>query len=64
MCHLLSDSQYGFRAHRSTSTALMELTEITGCIDDKKYEVGFFIDLKRVMGFSYSVTLSGYLDWK
>ncbi len=45
---LLVDSQYGFRANRSTSMALMELIEdITSSIDNKKYAVGVFIDLKK-----------------
>lgn len=45
---LLVDSQYGFRTNRSTSLALMELIEeITNSIDNKKYAVGIFIDLKK-----------------
>lgn len=45
---LLVDSQYGFRSNRSTSMALMELIEdITSSIDNKKYAVGVFIDLKK-----------------
>ena len=39
--HILSDSQYGFRANCSTSFALMELIEeICSGIDDKKITVG------------------------
>ena len=42
--NLLSDSQYGFRAKRSTSMAVMELVEgISTAIDDKEYTVGVFI---------------------
>ena len=45
---LLSDSQYGFRANRSTSMALMEsVEEITNAIVDYKYVAGIFIDLKK-----------------
>lgn len=46
--NILTDSQYGFRANRSTAMALMELTEeITNSLDNKKYVVGVFIDLKK-----------------
>ncbi len=45
---LLTDNQYGFRSNRSTSQALIELTEeITNSMDKKKYAVGVFIDLKK-----------------
>ncbi len=43
---LLSNSQYGFRADRSTAMALMEsVEEITNAIDEYKYVAGIFIDL-------------------
>lgn len=46
--NLLSDNQYGFRAKRSTSMAVMELVEgISTAIDNKEYTVGVFIDLKK-----------------
>ena len=46
--HILSDSQYGFRAKCSTSFALMELIEeICSGTDNKKLTVGVFIDLKK-----------------
>ena len=46
--HILSDSQYGFRANCSTSFALMELIEeICSGIDDKKITVSVFIYLKK-----------------
>ena len=46
--NLLTDNQYGFRANRSTTMALMDLTEeLTNCIDNKEYAVGIFIDLKK-----------------
>jgi putative NIF3 family GTP cyclohydrolase 1 type 2 len=45
---LLSNSQYGFRTNRSTSLALMELTEeITTAIDNKEATIGVYIDLKK-----------------
>ena len=45
---LLSDNQYGFRSNRSTSLALLELVEkITKSIDDGKYTMGIFIDIKK-----------------
>lgn len=45
---LLTECQYGFRANRTTSMALIDLIEkITSAIDDKKFAVGIFIDLKK-----------------
>lgn len=45
---LITESQYGFRTNRSTSMAVTELIEeITNSIDQKKYAVGVFIDLKK-----------------
>ena len=45
---LLTESQYGFRANRSTSMALIDsLEEITSSIDQKKHAIGIFIDLKK-----------------
>ena len=46
---ILSSSQYGFfRSNMSTSQALLELVEeITSSLDNKKYSVGIFIDLKK-----------------
>lgn len=44
---LLMESQYGFRTNRSTTMALMELEKLTSAIDEKKYAVGLFIDLKK-----------------
>uniref|UniRef100_A0A672HNL4 Reverse transcriptase domain-containing protein n=1 Tax=Salarias fasciatus TaxID=181472 RepID=A0A672HNL4_SALFA len=45
---LLMDCQYGFRTNQSTSMALMELVEeLTSSIDNKKYAVEIFIDLKK-----------------
>lgn len=43
---LLSCSQYGFRANRSTAT-LIDLQEITNCLDNEKYAFGEFVDLKK-----------------
>ena len=46
--NILTENQYGFRANRCTSDALLELVEkITNSIDKKKYTVGVFIDLKK-----------------
>ena len=45
---LLSDNQYGFRANRSPSMALIELTEeIISNTNNKLYTVGVFVDLKK-----------------
>ena len=45
---ILSENQYGFRKNRSTSDALLELVEkVTNAVDQKKYTVGVFIDLKK-----------------
>uniref|UniRef100_A0A8C7YP82 Reverse transcriptase domain-containing protein n=1 Tax=Oryzias sinensis TaxID=183150 RepID=A0A8C7YP82_9TELE len=45
---LLSDSQYGFRANRSTSLAIIDFIEqITNAIDQKRCVAGIFIDLKK-----------------
>ncbi len=46
--HLLSDQQYGFRANRSTTMAVMELIDnISTNTENKEYTVGLFIDLKK-----------------
>ncbi len=46
--HILIEGQYGFRTNRSTSMALMEVTEeLTNSIYNKEYAVGVFIDLKK-----------------
>uniref|UniRef100_A0A8C6M4T9 Reverse transcriptase domain-containing protein n=1 Tax=Nothobranchius furzeri TaxID=105023 RepID=A0A8C6M4T9_NOTFU len=45
---LLANCQYGFRNNRSTVLALMDLMEeITECMDNKKYALGVFLDLKK-----------------
>ena len=45
---ILSNNQYGFRSNRSTALALTEMVEmITDAIDDSKYAIGIFIDLKK-----------------
>ncbi len=47
---ILSPSQYGLRSNMSTSQALLELIEeITSSLDNKKYSVGIFIDLKKAL---------------
>uniref|UniRef100_A0A3Q3KL62 Reverse transcriptase domain-containing protein n=1 Tax=Monopterus albus TaxID=43700 RepID=A0A3Q3KL62_MONAL len=46
--NILSDCQYGFRSKRSTSLAITDLMEdITSAMDEKKYTMGIFIDLKK-----------------
>ena len=45
---LISDSQYGFRAKRSTSLAIFDLVEeLTTALDDNKITIGVFIDLRK-----------------
>ena len=45
---LLSDNQYGFRSNRSTSLALLGLVEkITKSIDDGKYTIRIFMDIRK-----------------
>ena len=45
---MLSENQYGFRASRSTSLALSELTEeVTLSMDNNEFIVGVFIDLSK-----------------
>ena len=45
---ILSPSQYGFRSNMSTTHALLELVEeITSSLDNNKYAIGVFIDLKK-----------------
>lgn len=46
--NLLSEHQYGFRSNRSTTMAVMELTEkILSAIDKREYTVGVFMDLQK-----------------
>uniref|UniRef100_A0A3B5QAJ9 Reverse transcriptase domain-containing protein n=1 Tax=Xiphophorus maculatus TaxID=8083 RepID=A0A3B5QAJ9_XIPMA len=46
--NILTDCQYGFREKRSTSMALMALTEeIIDNMDKKKCAIGVFLDLKK-----------------
>lgn len=46
--NLYNASQYGFRSGRSTSMALLQLTEeLTCALDSKLSTVGVFIDLKK-----------------
>ena len=45
---ILSPSQYGFRSNMSTTEALLELVEeITNSLENNKYAIGVFIDLKK-----------------
>ena len=44
----MNDSQYGFRNHRSTAMAIIDLIEyVTTALDKKKHVMGIFIDLKK-----------------
>ena len=46
--NLLYLRQYGFRKDMSTSMAIMELVEnITTAMDNGKFTIGVFIDLKK-----------------
>ena len=45
---LLYDGQYGFRSNRSTSLALIDLTnKIIDGFEDKLYTMGIFLDLSK-----------------
>ena len=45
---VLFSGQYGFRKNRSTNTALIEVIDkITNAIDNSKFCIGVFIDLKK-----------------
>ena len=45
---LLCPSQYGFRSNVSTSHAISQsVEEITNSLDNNKYSIGVFIDLKK-----------------
>ena len=47
-CNILSPSQYGFRSSMSTTEALLDLVEeITTSLEQNKYTIGVFIDLKK-----------------
>ena len=56
---LLSDNQYGLRSNRSTLLAHLELVEkITNSIDDGKYIIGIFIDIKKAFDtIEYNILL-------
>ncbi len=46
--NLLTEHQYRLRSNRSTAIAVMDLIEqISTAMDNKKYTVGVFIDLKK-----------------
>uniref|UniRef100_A0A8C6MEW6 Reverse transcriptase domain-containing protein n=1 Tax=Nothobranchius furzeri TaxID=105023 RepID=A0A8C6MEW6_NOTFU len=63
--NLLSESQYGFRSHKSTSLALLELNEeLSSAIEKKQYTVGLFIDLKKAFDtIDHSILLSKLRDY-
>ena len=46
--NILYEQQYGFRAKRTTSFAIIEFVDkITKAIENKEYAVGVFLDLKK-----------------
>uniref|UniRef100_A0A3B3B6W1 Reverse transcriptase domain-containing protein n=1 Tax=Oryzias melastigma TaxID=30732 RepID=A0A3B3B6W1_ORYME len=57
---LLFEYQYGFRSNRSTSTALIHLTEeILAAIDKKQFVVSLFLDLQKAFDtVNHSILLS------
>ncbi len=45
---VLCEQQYGFRANRTTSYAVLEFVKgITKAVENKEYAVGVFLDLKK-----------------
>ena len=47
-CNILSPSQYGFKSSMSTTETRLDLVEeITTSLENNKYTVGVFIDLKK-----------------
>ena len=47
-CNLLSDSQYGFRAGHSTSSALIDFVyKVSNALDNKQIMLGIFLDLSK-----------------
>ena len=44
---ILNSAQYGFREKRSTAMALLDFYKISTAIDNKKYSIGIFIDLRK-----------------
>ena len=56
---ILSEHQYGFRANRTTTHAVTEMTEeITKAFENDEYSVGIFIDLQKAFDtIDYSILL-------
>ena len=47
---LLTNFQYGFREHRSTASAVLQLTDhILSNFDQGKFTIGIFLDLKKLL---------------
>ena len=61
--NILSPSQYGFRSNMSTSHALIELVEeIIASLDNNKYVIGIFVDLKKAFdNVNYNVLAKKYI---
>jgi hypothetical protein len=46
--HILNDCQFGFRSNRSTSMAVLEMTEkISDAIENNQFAIGVFVDLSK-----------------
>lgn len=46
--NILNENQFGFQSNKNTTHALMDLiSEIIKNIDEKKYSIGIFVDLKK-----------------
>ena len=46
-CNILSLNQYGFRPGHSTSSALIDFVHTVTALDNKKYMIAMFLDLKK-----------------
>ena len=61
---LLSNSQYGFRKKRSTSGALMQITEeFTNTVEKRETTIDVYIDLKKAFDTIDHNILIKKLDW-
>ena len=62
--NILHDCQFGFRAGRSPSMALLSLIEnITTSLDDHKHAVGVFMDIKKAFDTIDHNILLPFLAW-
>ena len=45
---ILNDCQFGFRSNRSTSMAVLEMTDkINEAVENKQFSIGVFVDLSK-----------------